>query len=526
MKRLMILILVSIFILTVLPASAAVQNQRVNWAHSPAPPSASSFTFYAIYDRLADDDSIGAHLTHSAMSGDGEKLIFAGWIYATNTPVLYTVDADGSNLTQISLPNLDGRSVEGLTIDQDGSRAFFRASKVPHGATAWVYKVEGGTATKIFQTADSAEIDSAETIQTTANGEYVYFLDDGVNDNDVWRVGHAGGTPTKIIEDTDVTNNGYAGAQVAEFAISADAGTIAFFLFGYWDGVCHPKPELFVKDGGGYRQLSSGFYWMPRDVTISGDGNTIVYGNDDTYKWTAIRADGSNKIELEALGYGELGGLTYDGSQMFYRDHFSDGARLISTDGLSRLHLFPGWSPIFIAATDNLDISDDGRRVAFTFEYNAYPYKEALYIGYLNDPDAVPDAPTIHNITFDPASMPRGDANASVTISSQISDQQGLADIERTSTDEMLDGLHEGDSYRLPVFIHYAAHDDGSPPDGIADDGVFSTSGVPAGAIDTVEQMTVRMAAQDASKTVVLADTILLVGEEGGYALFLPHVTR
>ncbi len=524
MKRLMILILVSIFILIVLPASAAVQNPRVNLAHSPASPSTSSFTFYAIYDRLADDDNIGAHLTHSAMSGDGEKLIFSGWIDATDTPVLYTVDADGSNQTQISLPNLNGNWIIDLTIDRDGSRAFFMAGQGAHHHE--IYKVEGGTVARIFRAADASEIATADTIQTTANGEYVYFLDDGVNDNDVWRVGHAGGTPTKIIEDTDVTNNGYPGAQVAEFAISADAGTIAFFLFGYWDGVCHPKPELFVKDGGGNRQLSSGFYWMPRDVTISGDGNTIVYGDDDTYKWTAIRADGSNKIELEALGYGELGGLTYDGSQMFYRDHFSDGARLISTDGSSRLHLFPRWSPIFIAATDNLDISDDGRRVAFTFEYNAYPYKEALYIGYLNDPDAVPDAPTIHNITFDPASMPRGDANASVTISSQISDQQGLADIERTSTDEMLDGLHEGDSYKLPVFIHYAAHDDGSPPDGIADDGVFSTSGVPAGAIDTVEQMTVRMAAQDASKTVVLADTILLVGEEGGYALFLPHVTR
>jgi hypothetical protein len=455
MNRTVNLIFASLLLLAALPVGVTAQTAQLydgdtryfddppdssgfSSPSSPTSPSTGSFTFYAIYDQLADDEGIGANITYSAMSGDGEKLIFSGWVDATDTPVLYTVDADGSDLTQIPLPDLDGRGVEELTIDQDGSRAFFRAVKTPFGATDWVYKVEGGTATKIFQTADYAEIASAAKIQTTADGESVYFLDSGINGSGVWRVGHAGGAPTKIIEDTEVTHNGHPGAGVSHFAISADASTIAFALYGYWDSGFHDRPEVFVKDGGGYTQLTNTGY-LRSNLAISGDGTIIAYAAN--YKRYAIGSDGSNQIALETMGYNFGGlGLTYDGNQMFYYDNEASGGRLTNTDGSGRLDLFPRWNvgAITIAAVHDADISSDGRRVTFRCS-------DALYIGFLNDPAAAPNAPTIHDITFDPAAMPRGDSSARVTITSQISDLQGLADIERTSTDEMLDGLLEND---------------------------------------------------------------------------------
>jgi hypothetical protein len=486
-----------------------------NSSSSPTSLSTGNFTFYAIYDQLANDGSIGANITYSAMSGDGEKLIFSGWIDATNTPVLYTVDADGSDLTQIPLPDLDGRWVEELTIDQDGSRAFFRAVKIPFGATDWVYKVEGGTATKIFQTTDYAEIASAAEIQTTADGEYVYFLDSGINDRDVWRVGHAGGAPAKIIEDTEVTLNGYPGRQVSQFVISADASTIAFALYGYWDSGFRDRPEVFVKDGGGYTQLTNTGYGKS-NLAISGDGTTIAYTAN--YKRYAIGSDGSNQIVLETTGWNFGGlGLTYDGSQMFYYDDGANGGRVTNTDGSGRLDLFPAWNvgTITIAAVHDADISNNGRRVTFRCG-------DALYIGFLNDPTAAPDAPTIHNIAFDPAAMPRGDSSARVILTSQISDPQGLADIQRTSTDELLDGVLEHGGYDCPAYFYHAANDVGTSPDETAGDGVFSSRGQPGTTIDTLNQMTVRMGVQDASKTVVVADATLLIGSPGQMPLLPP----
>jgi hypothetical protein len=80
-------------------------------ATSPPPPlSPSSFTFYAVYDRLVDTDNDGFRIYHAAMSGDGNKLIFSGEDSTSGDPVLYTANADGSNLTAIPLLQQRGRT--------------------------------------------------------------------------------------------------------------------------------------------------------------------------------------------------------------------------------------------------------------------------------------------------------------------------------------------------------------------------------------------------------------------------------
>lgn len=462
-----------------------------------------------------DTGSQNVRIYHAAMSGNGRKIVFSGQVTGDGPLALYTVNADGSDLTSIPLP-ADLTGIADVTIDYDGSRVFFRDN--------WyhlIYKVEGGVVTRILDTNDYPEINKCwEGIETTADGEYVYFREDR---DDLWRIRHNGGAPEKVIEDTEVPredSQGRKGWAVGKFAISADASTIIFELVGYEDPTNYYgvsiKPELFVLDTSGYRQLTNDKDGVNKEYfDISGDGKTIVFSAGiPQNKWYSIHSDGSDKIALEDMGI-NVGGvsLTYDGTKMFYYDGLANGGRLVNTGGSGCIDLFPRWNvvTIVISATWDTCISDDGSRVSFRFGYSSWPFKEAVYVGYLNEPEAVPDAPIIHNIAFDPPAMPRGDPDAGIILTSRISDPQGLADIERTSTDPLLDGrLEYGPD--CPAYFPLAAHDDGRNPDRTAGDGIFSTEGQPGGKIDELDRMTVRMGAMDASKTVVVADAILPIG--------------
>ncbi|NQE52231.1 hypothetical protein C5S29_01460 [ANME-1 cluster archaeon GoMg3.2] len=475
---------------------------------SGSPEVSQNFSFYAVYDRLVEGLHGGGR-THAAMSGDGNKLIYSDWDATSDSPVLYTLNADGTGLTQIALPDLKGAGIGELIIDHDGSRAFFMMQ-----IRGPIYKVEGGTATKIFDTEDYPDIGAyLSRIQTTADGGYVYFKDFVPNDHDVWRVAHIGGSPELIIDDYLVPHDSGPGWSVSKFAISDDGNAIAFTLNGYRGDADYfgldsyrSKKELFVRDAtGGYRQLTNDEDNVEKsNLAISGDGSTIVFYAGSPHKWYSIKSDGSAMIFLEDAGY-NIGGpvLNYDGTKMFYSDH--KGGRLVNTDGSGGIDLLPEF-PIQITADYDLCISDNGHRISFRKSYTG------VYVGYLNDPDAVPDAPVIKSIAFDPPAMPRGDPDAVIVLTSEISDPQGLVDIKRTSTDELVDGRleHYGN---IPVSFSHAANDIGRTPDQTAGDGIFSSAGTPASKIDELDQMTVRMGVKDASGTVVVADTVLFIGE-------------
>jgi hypothetical protein len=479
-----------------------------------------SFSFYAIYDRLVDTDSQDIRLSQAAMSMDGEKLIFSGTKVKDGSPVLYTQNADGTELRQVDLPDLAGGKIAELAIDSDGSRAFFSTSSPPFACK--IYKVEDGNVKTVADTSNNEKIGACDHLQTTADGAYVYFRD--FQTNDVMRVTHSGQALETIIDDSEVPrkdSQGRKGWSVSEFAISDDASAIAFVLSGWsgdpttYNGI-FIKYELFVLDTSGYRQLTDEKGVGKDNIDISGDGNTIVFRTGSPQnKWYSIRSDGSAKNALENAGF-NFGGisLTYDGKKMVYSDSGANGGRLVSTDGSQKLDIFPGWNvaAITISAHSNLHINNGGERICFLFQYSTWPFKEALYVGNFNDPEAVSNAPSIHNMIFEPESMPRGDPEARVILTSRIIDPQGSDDIERTSTDELIEGKHATwkDS---PAYFSLAAHDDGSYPDKTSKDGVFSTEGKPGEAIDREDQLTVRMGAMDASKTITVADSILSIGE-------------
>jgi len=112
MKRMAAITPVSLILLVILVVGMNAQTTRS---------STGSFTFYAIYDRVAGSESLDEpRISRAAMSGDGKKLVFS------NYHNVYTVDADGSNLATFPEPE-PSWGIHSVTIDQDGSRAFFAA---------------------------------------------------------------------------------------------------------------------------------------------------------------------------------------------------------------------------------------------------------------------------------------------------------------------------------------------------------------------------------------------------------------
>ena len=201
---------------------------------------------------------------------------------------------------------------------------------------------------------------------------------------------------------------------------------------------------------------------------------------------------------------------------MFYSDSSSGGGVLLNTDGSGQLNLFPAWNitNIAISPTYYHQISDDGTRISFYTQYSILPENAAFYVGYIDEVSAatpsVADAPIVASIHTAPSSMPRGDDDAVVMFSIDVSDTDGLDDITNTAADGMVDGVHENES-ATPARSYADPYDDGEGLDPVADDGDYALVFYPAALIDTLSAMTVRISFMDARKTVTVVDTELTV---------------
>ena len=485
----------------------------------PAPTLSADIDFRATYIKIVDgEDYFGAGIDlvieDATMSGDGSTVMFYGRRSDTNVRKVYLVDADGSDLTDFLLPaNPDQPTeqilVSDLAISRNGSRAFF--------VTPWwqhrIYKIESGTLTEILDMDDWPEIVASVSrpqVRTTWDGQYVYFQEDR---DDIWRVHRNGGAPSLVVDDeTVLRNGGLEGWAVGTFDVSDDGGVVTFVLQGYWNAA-HTGivtiSDLFAKSGNQNCGLADQCQLTLDNAiddypAISGDGSVIGFANG--FRWLSIDPDGSDLTELEPRGF-NVGGnsLTATGDRMFYYDTEARGGRFTRTDGAGGLDLFPAWnvSHIAIASTWDPVTSDDGSRVCFRHDLLS------LYVGDLDAAAPVAPAPRIHDVTFDPTYMANNDPNARVILTSQVSDPQGLGDVVRTATDELIEGELENDYNVLPMYFNTPAHDDGAYPDTTAGDGVFSTEGKPAGGIQDEDWVTIRMAAMDSDRNVSLADARL-----------------
>lgn len=470
---------------------------------SPTPtPVPASFTVQGVYQWVIDDDDVNTTISFAAMSGDGTKIAMANNQSGTARKV-YLLNTDGSGLSTYSIGEA-GREFYSMTINNDGSKVFFG----PGCTDQVIYKLEGGAITKLSL---GVEVND---IKTTSTGEYIYFI----NGNDLWRVRHDGSGAEVVIDDSSISFHGGMGYSIEKYAISTDGSTIAFLLWGYTTGAYpsisyHERYELFVWKNGSIQQLTDDAL-MKIYLAMSGDGSTIAYTTNATgveSKYYTIKSDGTGKTAWCDANSNFVGmPLTSDGSKMIVADGGMN--RIINLNGSSVLDLFPGWdvNNIAIGIASNFTMNNDGTKICFQHKYASWPDKAAVYIGYLNNATAVATAPVIDWISFSPASMPRGNPEARIVLSVKARDSNDK--VTNVSEDQMLNGIIENDTTKVPAYFYFDPHDNGSSPDTVSGDGIFSTQGEPGGKINDLNQVTIRIGVMDTAKTVVVADTVLQIG--------------
>ena len=351
---------------------------------------AAGFDFYAVYQRLVRDEDLGDEydgVSSGAMSGDGTKVVFCNGRSKTHRRA-YMMNTDGTGLQVFNLPDADPQ-LTACAISGDGSRAFI----AQRGSL--MTKIEGGVATLVDYPNNAGMYDE---IFCTADGEWVYWLNDWDNGETIWKVRHDGSGMAKVIDHSQVTyDNGFVAYRFAHVSVSDDGATIAFTCNGYWDGAYHARDELFVWKNGAITQLTTdGATRGKSAVAISGDGQTIAFKSTASgdEKIEVIGASGGNRRALAGSGFNFEGlCINYDGSKVFYADTTTNGGRLANTDGSGCLDVME-----YLYARSGITLSDDGNRLFFRREYASWPFHFALYTGYFAEPDANPAGPVVEQI--------------------------------------------------------------------------------------------------------------------------------
>ena len=482
----------------------------------PNPDNDISFSFYAVYDKILDSETNDIYVSCFALSDDGRKIILGGNDQVYKNPLLYKVNTDGSGLTRISLPEgID--DLHAVTINDNGSVAYVIDNH-------FIYKVKGNVATKIFDV-HNEHFNSiyTNTMQTTASGDMVFFIPGHSYDvGSIWSIDSTGGGLTEVVYCIDVDRDGGKGAGMNGYDISDDGSMIAFTLDGYFDNKnkFHYKRELFLKDGSGVHQLTN-----DNEITYKGypnlsdDGNIIVfYSSGGESLWYSIQTDGLNRTAISEHGFNYTGSdITHDGSIFIHGEGGANGGKLVNTDGLSSIEIFPDNYPrdLQLYIWSDVQMSADGKKIAFLYD-GVVNDEEArcVYVGYFNNPFAVPDAPLIESITFNPAVIPKNNPNAEIILNAKISDPQGPEDIWSVASNEMVDGEKLASSY-VPVWFQWEPKDNGEEPDIVGSDGIYTTLGKPRSIIGDFDRMRLRIGAWDKSLTVVVADTIFYIQDYG-----------
>ena len=461
-----------------------------------------NFTFYAVYDRIADLQSLNFKEIYNALfSRNGKRVVLYGRSHKTAKLALFTMSTEGKDIHAIPLPEaLNG--IRDATLNSDGSVVYFL-----HAWSNALYKMENSRVFKIFDAAGYKQVTGIDQIQATTDGKWVYFREPR---HSIWRVAHSGGAPERIFQEKEVTRDGGISANIGLFRISDDGKTIAFTINGFWDqrSVFHVKHEVFVQHQGSFKQLTNDSRNNFKErLSLSGNGNVIAYtaAQPQSKMWT-IYSNGAQHRALETIVHVGPIDLNHDGTRLFYYDQ-AHGGRMVHTDGSKGIDLFPRYNVRAIAlhAPWSLAVTSLGDQIGFRFH-------DGVYVGRIGKANAVADAPIIHKIELIPPLTSEELARQGTTVQAIISDPQGVTDIIRTETNGLLSGRTNNSDEKVPVFFQYPVNDAGAPPDQKKGDGIFSATGKPGRNPQALDETKLRVAAMDKSLTVVVADAPLTGG--------------
>lgn len=466
--------------------------------------------FHAVYECIFDTEIDNIFIDKVLMSKDGEFIILSGKNFS-NQPVLFRMKSNGSEFTQFTLPAHVMETVGyigDITINGNGSVSYFYSG-------LRIYVVIGNSVTEIFNSdIDTDEFRGFLDLQTPYNGDVVFFkISEDYRGGSVWRLNQNGGSLTKVIDPLNVTHNLGKGAGLSAYAISDNAGVIAFTLLGYWDDedVFHYQGELFVKTPSAvYEQLTIySEYIRPGWLDISGDGNRIVYNKEnplDSLKhYYAIDSDGTNETVLAQNDIPEYNDMNYDGSSILLNDSRSKG-RLAATDSTSEFDVIP----LGINLTD-VTLSYVNK---ICFGVNYQVGFRGVYVGYLYNKDIRLDNPIIENITFDPDVFPKNDPDAWIKLKAKVDNPDGLSEIDYVKINILYEGINKVMGYSFSqVYFPQQPYDNGNDPDDFAGDSIFTAYGKATNVFNDAEtfkdQTYVRVVVHSNSKSFTIQDVLL-----------------
>lgn len=469
--------------------------------------------FHAVYDCIFDTEVDNIFIEKAVISKDGKVVICYGK-NSSNKPVLYRMKSDGTEFIQFTLPTYVMETVghiSDVTIGGDGEIAYFYSG-------FRIYKVVSNSITKIFDSeTDSDEIGQFYNLQATYNGNVVFFrLSETVDGGSVWQIDQSGLNLIKIIDPADVVHNWGKGAGLTTFAISDNAGTIAFILRGYRDDedIFQYNHALFLKtDPLVFKQLTFDAEALNDDwLDISGDGKRVVYHKtypaDSLKHYYVYDSDGSYQTvlaQIDAPGYKDM---NYSGSTLLLNDSRSQG-RLVATDGSSEFDIIPLGLGLW-----NTDISLS--YVNKTCVVSNNPGTKGVYVGHLYNQDAHFDNPTINSVTFDPQTFPKNNPDTWIKLKAEISNPDGLDEIDYAEVNILLDGENKKMGYSSSqVYFPQRPYDNGNDPDEVAGDGIFTTyckaTNVFSDSETFKDQTYVRVVVRNNSKSFAIHDVLLKI---------------
>jgi hypothetical protein len=166
-------------------------------------------------------------------------------------------------------------------------------------------------------------------------------------------------------------------------------------------------------------------------------------------------------------------------------------SQLAVTDRSFALDLFPTWNMrgITLATTNDLAMTPDGRQIAFRTGSTAF------YTGVLNDPAALADAPI---------------AITEVSLFGDVLTVTTTGPVDRMTLDAVQNGRLLAPQQLAPWRCTWPPHDDGQPPDAIADDGQFATNCTQ----QTDESMSFRLGAATAEQGWVVVVDVPVLGRD------------